>query len=175
MNQQLPQRAELGAAEAEVLEAQIREDLAAQRELLETLREKERLLIKQDLPGLEGWIAGTLPLFARIDTAGEHRRRIFGRFGKDLGLGPAPRLAQLVERAGLGRRPALVALRADLVATARAVFRQNQRNALLARESISLNDEIVRRIFSMPSTARTYDAGGQAVRGALSGTLDRRA
>jgi flagellar biosynthesis/type III secretory pathway chaperone len=165
---------ELGSAEAQVLAAQIREEAAAQRELLDSLRAKEALLVKQDIAALEGWIAGSDAVLRRLEGIGQRRSKIVAQLGRRLGIGERPRLRELAAAATADVREPLAAACAELAELARQVARQNQRNSLLARESIVLNEEILRRLFVVPEGSPTYTPAGSRQGASTGGILDRK-
>lgn len=151
----------LSDAEVEVLAMQMREDLAAERELLDELRAKERLLMKQKIDEIEGWITAADPLLRRIEAIAARRKKILDQLAKKLGLKGPARLGAIIARAPAGAREALEEIHKDVADTARKTLRQNQKNSLIARESMILNQEILHRIFSCPPPPTTYGLTGQ--------------
>lgn len=168
-------RQTLGQAEAEVLAALLTDEIAAQKELLSSLKEKEKFLVKQSLGELETWIANSQAVLTRVEAIGKRRQKTLAQFVRPFLPRAEARYSHLAARAEPTQRTRLESLIAELEDAVKKTARQNQKNALLARESMTLNQAILRTIFDCPSGHLTYVADGYRTNSLRGDIVDREA
>lgn len=151
-------RAPLGGAAVDELRRYLEDELALQREMLQNLEEKERLLVLQDRDGLGSWLERSRELLERMEALTRRRAALFAGWSDRM---EDPRetltVSTLVDQATEEHRAGLARLRDELREVLEAVKRQNLNNQVLVRTGLEVNQAVVHAVFGGEDPRRTYD------------------
>lgn len=149
-------------AESGLLTAWMREELDVQRGLEVALAALGERIVAQDPGGLEAVLVEHRATVDRMESVAARRQRMLGhllvRAGLDVEEGCVERLIAVMPEE---TRERLGELHRDVREAARRVRRLNNRNGMLIRQTLRMNEGLVRRMFSAETGASTYTADGR--------------
>lgn len=153
-----PAPATLNRQEVELLSGWLEDEITIQGRLLEALRSKEELLIRQDMQGLQQCLKDSFPIVNRIEELTHRRIRILRSLGRRLELdGEVSDLQAVLDRARGEDRRRLEEAHGRLREVLALIGRQNRRNQVLIRNGIELNRALVHTLFGDGLPGHTYD------------------
>ncbi len=129
------------------------------------LSNMEQHIVKHDVGALEGHLVSTSDVLSRMENLEERRGKILSHLlrAANLRVGKGV-IDRLVELAQPSIRDELQSLRGELKTAGYTVRSRSNRNGLLARNAIEINDEIVRGLFAVDAKATVYDRNGGKTR-----------
>lgn len=152
----------LDEAEAGILTAWLREELEVQRGLEAALQALCDRVVAQDPDGLEAVLVEHRATIDRMESIAARRQRMLGHLLVRSGLGvESGCVERLIAAMPEETRERLERLHTDVQATAQRVRRLNNRNGMLIRQTLRMNESLVRRMFSADAGTSTYTADGR--------------
>lgn len=155
-------RPRMDEAEAGLLTAWLREELDLQRELVSALDDIGGRIVAQDPEGLEEVLVEQNSTIERMEGISTRRQRMLGHLLVRVGLEASEGCVdRLITYAPTETRERLRALHHEVCECARRVRRLNNRNGMLIRQTLRMNENLVRSMFSADLGASTYTADGR--------------
>lgn len=155
----------LTSADAAQLSSYLQDEVAAQSHAFDRMTEKERLIVKQDVPGLQKFLTEAEPLLAQMEELTQRRLRIMALVGRRLGLAPdLVTMQTVIEHADDADRDELTTHTSRLRDVLQKVGRLNRRINVLIRHALDTNRALLHALFGDGSPrVRSYGAGGKPV------------
>ena len=162
---QATQPKKLSDGDAQLLRAWFAEELGLQEELADLLSVMERHMVKHDLGALERHLVSSAEVLNRMEHLEKKRSKILGHLIRAANL-RAERgvLEELINLTPVSFQEDLHMQRKQLEEIGGDVRTRSNRNNLLARNSLDINDEIVRALFAVGTQTATYDRQGSKTR-----------
>jgi flagellar biosynthesis/type III secretory pathway chaperone len=152
----------LTAADVELLEHHLGDEISAQNEVLGRLTEQERLLVKNDVAGLKKFLAESDPLLARLQTLTEMRMRIMTLLSRRLGIQvDACTVRVVLESVDADDRQRLASSAAELHAILKNVEKRTRRVNVLLRHAAETNESLLHALLGDEAPLRLYRPDGQ--------------
>ena len=155
-------KGKLENAEAQLVIAWLDEEIKVQEALSDRLLQMQNHIVSNDVAALERHLVESQGELDRLESLDRRRRKIhsavLARHGVVAGPGS---ISRLVEMAPPERRVELGERVERLRGSSRRVRLLNNRNGMLARNLLELNEEFVRRLFQSPAGTQTYDPSGK--------------
>ncbi len=155
----------LSEADAQLLRTWFIEEAGLQEELSGMLSDMENHLVSHNVRSLENHLVTSSSVLGRLEILDKKRSKILSHLVRAANLRAKKGvLAHLVDLAPANRRKELETLLAALEDSGSSVRARSNRNGLLARKAIDINDELVRGLFAVDAKTATYDRRGGTTR-----------
>jgi hypothetical protein len=152
----------LSAADVELLEHHLRDEVGAQNEVLRRLAEQERLVVKNDVAGLKQFLAESDPILARLQTLTEMRLRIMSLLARRLGIPvDACSVSRVLESVDGDDREKLACAAAGLHTALKDVERRTRRVNVLLRHAAETNQALLHALLGEEAPLKLYRPDGQ--------------